>query len=465
MKITQENLFAFQKKQEAKQEEQPLSSSSAAEDKKPLPVEDTIDHNRFDWMTKYIISQPRNVLKYINQSKSDYRLTQFERTASGEVRRKSIQYYKDLYKNSEGRKPNFFLANQESVFAIKALNRNEFTSKKGKRMVRYDITLCDSTGELSFSIFPDNLDKLFPKPVGKMPVEIEAENDKMLKNWKEWPFLHICFDVSGNEYASENFEFSIKSGEFVDFDQVNINELLETPYRQNALKMFDQLYKEAEQLQDPVYRTITTFLLEQNKEGFLYMPAAKTVHEENVGGLLEHTLRVLQFCKGFAAYPNDPINTDLLYAGAILHDIGKLVEFDPSQNGLVGAYSAAGNLMGHLHIGASVVEKAYAQCIKIQEIDGTGGIKQTKESDEKIACLCHMILSHHKEPEYGAVVRPMILEAVLLHEADTVDTAIKGYAKAYADAEAGQMATKKSYFLGNVFVYRPSSVTDDKVQQ
>ena len=76
-----------------------------------------------------------------------------------------------------------------------------------------------------------------------------------------------------------------------------------------------------------------------------------------------------------------------------------------------------------------------------------------------------MILSHHKEPEYGAVVRPMILEAVLLHEADTVDTAIKGYAKAYADAEAGQMATKKSYFLGNVFVYRPSSVTDDKVQQ
>lgn len=451
--------ISFQQNQK-KQQEIPKRS------KEFHSIKDSIDHNRFDWLTTYKVSKPRKILKYIEKDQEGSQenrqmYTQNESTANG-ICRKSIQYYKDLYKKAEGKQPTPSLTNQESVFAIKEFKRNEFTSKRGKRMVKYDLTICDNTGSLPLSIFSDSLERIFSK-------EIEIEGaDGVLNNWQERPFLHMFFDVSSNDYSSEGFSFDITKAEFVDFDQVNINELLETPKSlsdsTDLIEMYEKLHKEAEQIKDPVYRKITVFLLENNREGYLYIPAAKSVHEENVGGLLEHTLRVLEFCKGFAVYPEDPINTDLLYSGAILHDIGKLVEFDPSQNGLVEAYSAAGNLMGHLHIGASIVEKAYAACIERNGIDDFG-IARTEENDEKIACLCHLILSHHKEPEFGAVVQPKILEAVLLHEADTVDATIKGYEKAYKNTKPGRIADNRSFFLGNVFVYRPSDVCDDKLNK
>ncbi|MBQ2136071.1 MAG: HD domain-containing protein, partial [Clostridia bacterium] len=103
------------------------------------------------------------------------------------------------------------------------------------------------------------------------------------------------------------------------------------------------------------------------------------------------------------------VDRDLLISGAMLHDISKLEEFEVGESGIASGYSVEGNLIGHLAMGAMMI-KRYAQELGI---------------NEKTAMLVeHMILSHHGEPEFGAAVRPMFIEAEILSELDLLDSRI-----------------------------------------
>ena len=135
--------------------------------------------------------------------------------------------------------------------------------------------------------------------------------------------------------------------------------------------------------------------------------AAKSVHHGFIGGLLEHTLSVTQLCDLTAGhYPF--LNRDLLLTGAMLHDIGKTKELSafPTND-----YTDAGQLLGHIMIGAQMAED------KIQHIDGF----PEKLHNEVI----HLILSHHGELEYGSPKKPALMEAMVLSFADNMDAKIE----------------------------------------
>ena len=96
------------------------------------------------------------------------------------------------------------------------------------------------------------------------------------------------------------------------------------------------------------------YILRTNKEQLLYFPAAVKLHHATRGGLLHHSWTILQMAKSVVSiYPL--LNPDLLYAGAILHDIGKLEELQTNSFGLASAYTAEGQLLGHISIGVSVI--------------------------------------------------------------------------------------------------------------
>ena len=151
---------------------------------------------------------------------------------------------------------------------------------------------------------------------------------------------------------------------------------------------------------------------------FTLAPAAKGFHHAYLGGLLEHSVCVAQLAVSTAAhYP--AIDKSLLIAGALLHDIGKMTEFDYTTKI---DYSTNGRLQGHIVLGNELVLKA-ADSIK----GFPGDLK---------AQISHLILSHHGEPEYGAAVRPKTLEAVILNLLDNVDAKVNGWlgvAKKYDD--------------------------------
>ncbi|MBU0514776.1 MAG: HD domain-containing protein [Proteobacteria bacterium] len=141
-------------------------------------------------------------------------------------------------------------------------------------------------------------------------------------------------------------------------------------------------------------------------KNFCLAPAAKRFHHAHLGGLLEHTLSVGRMCL-LAAGHYAEANAGLLLTGALLHDVGKVEEFDYE---LKIDYSDAGRLVGHIVLGANLVED---KCRTLPEV-----------SDELRRMILHLILSHHGSPEFGSPVRPATLEAMLLHHLDDLDAKI-----------------------------------------
>lgn len=177
-------------------------------------------------------------------------------------------------------------------------------------------------------------------------------------------------------------------------------------------EMYNQLLGYINSIEDPFLNTLACKFFVDDKqfvEKFKEHTAAKTVHHSFMGGLLEHTLSVVQVCEFFAnQYPI--INRDLLYTAALFHDIGKIDELSSFP---VIEYTDAGQLMGHIVISVEWVND------KIKEID---------KFPQKLAFLLkHCILAHHGELEYGSPKKPAIIEAIALHFADNVDAKIKTF--------------------------------------
>jgi 3'-5' exoribonuclease len=148
----------------------------------------------------------------------------------------------------------------------------------------------------------------------------------------------------------------------------------------------------------------------------LYAPGAKAMHHAYLGGLLEHTLAVCGLCIKFAEqYPH--LDREILFAAAILHDLGKAWELS---GGFANDYTDAGRLMGHIQIGLE----------KIAPFLAASGLP-----DDLVLHLKHIILSHHGEYEYGSPKRPKTAEAFALHYADNLDAKMNQVAGALAHLE------------------------------
>ena len=158
-------------------------------------------------------------------------------------------------------------------------------------------------------------------------------------------------------------------------------------------------------------RDLVVLVLDQNRDTLLDAFAAKRHHHAFAGGLLEHMLSVTQnavfLADRYADYYPDmkpPLDKNLIVAGAILHDIGKVRELEASPIGA--EYTNSGQLLGHILQGRDLVREA------ANEVD---------MDDEQLLRLEHIIISHQRLPEWGSPKPPMIPEAVLVHYADDID--------------------------------------------
>ncbi len=208
-------------------------------------------------------------------------------------------------------------------------------------------------------------------------------------------------------------------------DGVNISDFVKSA-DYSGEQMYDELMGIAEGFADEDLKRIVIAILDDNRLALLYWPAAFKLHHAVRGGLLLHTLSIVRLAEGVCrVYPF--VDRELLISGAILHDIAKLSEFKVADTGIATGYSAEGNLLGHLAMGAMVIDK-YAEKLNI---------------NPKTAMLLeHMVLSHHGEPEFGAAVRPMFIEAELLSELDLMDSRIYEMREAVSAAPAEDFSAR-----------------------
>lgn len=185
-----------------------------------------------------------------------------------------------------------------------------------------------------------------------------------------------------------------------------------------------------DEIQDSYYTDIMRyFVASEYFDPFTVAPGAKTIHHAYIGGLLEHSIDVAGKCIRMA--DQNIKNMDLLVTGALLHDIGKIKEYDWS--GCVFTKTNQGYLLGHIALGLMMLEKY-----------------DTGRDPEKFMLLAHMIASHHGELEFGSPVEPQTREAVILHTADMLDFQAN-VIDAAVEGAAGKEWTGRIQGLGREF--------------
>ncbi|MDN6130357.1 MAG: OB-fold nucleic acid binding domain-containing protein, partial [Tetragenococcus halophilus] len=185
------------------------------------------------------------------------------------------------------------------------------------------------------------------------------------------------------------------------------------------------------EITNPHWNRIVRFLLNKYKREFFEYPAAKKNHHAFVGGLAYHTTTMLHLGKSLVKeYPQ--LDGALLFAGIILHDLGKVIELSGAMST---EYTVVGNLVGHLVLVNEEITKA---CLALK-ID---------ESAEDIVVLRHMVLAHHGQLDYGSPVRPRIMEAEILHQIDNIDASMQMLTNAISKTEAGDY-TERIFGMDN----------------
>jgi 3'-5' exoribonuclease len=140
----------------------------------------------------------------------------------------------------------------------------------------------------------------------------------------------------------------------------------------------------------------TIFEDDETVSSFKSAPAAKTIHHDYLGGLLEHTINVTRLANDVSKYFMN-VNRDTLLAGAILHDIGKIYELSYKKNF---DYTDSGRLVGHIVLGVELINDK---------------LKMLPDFPEDLSLVIkHLILSHHGQYEFGSPKRPKTLESLLL---------------------------------------------------
>jgi 3'-5' exoribonuclease len=172
------------------------------------------------------------------------------------------------------------------------------------------------------------------------------------------------------------------------------------------------------------------------REQFERTPGSTKGHHAQVGGLLQHTVEVANIAVT-AAKAVRRANLDLVIAGALLHDVGKVEAYEVGPGGF--AATPCGLLIGHVVLGVLHLERRLQ---KLGEPPCTEG---------QLLELRHMILSHHGRQEYGSPVVPMTLEAQIVHQADDASAKATDFLDAFDDGELwadGGEFSKRSWQLG-----------------
>lgn len=238
---------------------------------------------------------------------------------------------------------------------------------------------------------------------GQMPAKILDQVDTLREEFDAGEFVKV--QGRGNRHY-QKLELLVDRIRRVNADQDRLDGFREDDCIPCAPRPIDEMWTDlrerVEKVSNPWIRRLLTSVVDQRAERLRIWPAAVTVHHAYRGGLLEHILKLSEVGSALAdAYG---VDADLLLAGAILHDIGKLEEL--AYDG-AGTYSREGNLVGHITIGAGMVREA------AKAIEGF--------PDELRARLEHMVVSHHGARELGSPVEPMTEEALILSAIDDLD--------------------------------------------
>ena len=259
-----------------------------------------------------------------------------------------------------------------SVFKVGVIE--PLKTRAGKKF--YNILLKDKTGVIKAKLWNDKIELAKGIKINDI-VNIEGKTNRYAGTLQI-----IIKNMSRSDYSNED-DFKILSDKKILQFSAELDSLILDVKNSTLKKILKKFFDNKE-----------------IRSRFMSHPAAKSIHHCYMGGLLEHSVSMAKIAKNLSAYYG--LDSDLMIAGALLHDIGKLQELTEN-----GEYTREGQLLGHLAIGVAEIEKASR---------GLG------EETPVILHLKHIIASHHGELEWGSIKKPLTAEAELLFNIDYMDS-------------------------------------------
>lgn len=301
--------------------------------------------------------------------------------------------------------------NVEGYFLLK-----DSQEKSGKNNTRYlDLVLSDDSGDINGKIWncKDGMQEEFSS--GSI-VKIRGA----VKSWNNQ--LQINVDRIRTANSADNVSIS--------------NFIASAP--ESSADMYDMVLHYIERIGNLQIKQLVSEIVKQKETRLRYFPAAKSNHHAVRGGLLYHITTMLRMADKVKDIYE--LNTDLLFAGVILHDIEKTSELASNELGVTTDYTDEGKLLGHIIMGIKLVERVGAQL---------------RTDPDILYAIQHMIYCHHYEPEYGSPLKPMFKEAEILHYLDVMDARMYDFDQAENSITNGNFS-EKVWSLHSRQVYKPN---------
>lgn len=274
----------------------------------------------------------------------------------------------------------------------------------------------------------------------------DSTESMTLRAWADSVAFETCSHLEAGDFVSieglfshsTSFGLDARGWEMEPLAEEAVDSLLEGSEEKRALleKAYRSITEAVESLHDPRIKALGEQFLQQYGGRFRRAAAARGNHHARRGGLLEHTARMMEAALALCAvYPE--VNRDLLIAGVLFHDTGKLWETCPPERGFGIVPELRGELLGHLSIGIELVNTIWRELPKAE------WETLLPPSEEVRLHLLHLIAAHHGQLEFGSPILPKTPEAALLHFIDNIDARMEMFFTAYQNASAGQNGPKE----------------------
>lgn len=258
----------------------------------------------------------------------------------------------------------------------------------------------------------------------------DAGDNLLLRAWTDTPAYSACevldrgmaVEVSGEFSVSPQFGLEGKRWKIRELDR----EEAETLFNNGAVnpeEVIAEVTAEVTRWADPRLQALGLAFLREFGLRFARASAARANHHARRGGLAEHTLQMLKSAEALTGvYPS--LNRDLLLAGVLFHDCGKLWETCPPERGFEIPRELRGEMLGHITIGIEVVNSLWRNL----PLDEWKDLQPPSESVR--LHLLHLIAAHHGELQYGSPVEPKTPEAFALNAIDNLDAKLEMFHQA-----------------------------------
>jgi 3'-5' exoribonuclease len=256
--------------------------------------------------------------------------------------------------------------------------------------------------------------------------------------WSDTPGHGFCQSLRPGDFVAIEGEFALHPQFGLEARQWSIRFLTETERQALFIgspeirRKQDADYVAIQDLvgtiRDPRLRRLCELFLSEYEDRFRRAAAARSYHHARRGGLVEHVAQMMRSAAAFASVYRE-LNRDLLLAGVLFHDAGKLWENIYGKESFLMPYDLWGELVGHISIGIELVNRLWHRLKQEPAYASWSGLKPDPELVR--AHLVHLVAAHHGQREFGSPVEPKTPEAVALHFIDNLDAKLETVFAAY----------------------------------